>query len=83
MRALRTFEVEVIRLLGAPSLDRTQLKALSLADSAEYEYTGTGYFLTLRFPGLPPGRQTLHDPVVIGKADGIECGSSFFSIMEN
>ena len=78
MRALRTFEIEVIRLLGESSLDKNQLEALAFADSAEYEYTGTGYFLTLRLPGLPTDRQTLHDPVVMGKADGIECGFVVF-----
>ena len=78
MGALRTFEIEVIRLRGESSLDKCQLEALALADGAEYEYSGTGYFLTLRLPELPTARQTLYDPVVMGKADGIECGFVVF-----
>lgn len=79
MRALRNFEVEVIRLLGKSTLDKSQLDSLNaFSGSAEYEYTGSGYHLTLRSPTLPDVRQTLSRPIVRGKADGIECGFLVF-----
>ncbi|MFL6675197.1 MAG: hypothetical protein ACJ8LG_18140 [Massilia sp.] len=79
MRALRNFEVEVIRLLGKSSLDKRQLDSLAaFTGSAEYEYTGSGYYLTLRMPTLPDLRETLSNAFVMGKADGIECGFVVF-----
>ena len=79
MLTLRNFEVEVISLLGKPSLDDSQLKSLAaFTGSAEYEYTGSGYYLTLRMPTLPDVRETLSHPLVVGKADGIECGFVVF-----
>ena len=54
MHALRNFEIEVIRLLANSALDKSQLDSLaSFTGNAEYEYTGSGYFLTVRMPMLP------------------------------
>jgi hypothetical protein len=79
MCTLRNFEVEVIRLLGTPSLDDTQLESLAaFAGNVEYEHTGSGYYLTLRMPTLPDVRETLYHRVVVGEADGIRCGFVVF-----
>lgn len=82
MHALRNFEVEVIRLLANSALDKNQLDCLaSFTGSAEYEYTGSGYYLTIRMPMLPDIRSTLSHPFVMGEADGIECG--FVAFLEH
>jgi hypothetical protein len=79
MLALRNFEIEVIRLLGKSTLDKSQLDSLAdLTGSAEYEYTGSGYYLTLRAPTLPDVRATLSRPSVMGEADGSKCGFVVF-----
>jgi len=79
MLTLHSFDVEVIRLLGKPSLDDSQLESLAaFKGSAEYEYTGSGYYLTLRMPTLPDVRETLSHPFVVGEADGIACSFVVF-----
>lgn len=75
MHALRDFEVEVIRLLAKAALSEDQCDSLaSFTGIAQYQYTGAGYFLTLRMPTLTDVRATLSYPFIVGEADGIECG---------
>jgi len=53
----------------------------SLLDSAKVvscEHTDAGYFLTVRHPALPDERVVCGRPLVIGRADGIECGFVVF-----
>lgn len=79
MHALRNFEIDVIRLLANSALDKSQLDGLaSFTGSAEYEYTGSGYFVTVRMPILPDIQSTLSHPFVVGAADGIEGGFVVF-----
>jgi len=67
--------MEVISLLSEGVLDATQLAAIVNLDSAEeYEYTGSGYFLTLSHPALPVQQQTLSFPFVVGTSGDIQCG---------
>ncbi|HBZ07245.1 MAG TPA: hypothetical protein DEP03_13000 [Massilia sp.] len=80
MHTLRDFEIDVIRLLANSALNKNQLDGLSsFTGSAEYEYTGSGYFLTVRMPMLPNIQCTLSRPFVVGEADGIVCGFVVFS----
>ncbi len=39
-----------------------------------YEYTGSGYFLTVKHPGLPSVPQSLIDPPVSGVAGLVQAG---------
>lgn len=79
MHALRDFEIKVIRLLANSALDESQLNGLaSFTGSAQYEYTGSGYFLTVQMPMLPDIQSTFSHPFVVGEADGIECGFVVF-----
>ena len=39
-----------------------------------YEYTGCGYFLTVKHPQLPKGRESLGTPPVAGKAGEVDAG---------
>jgi hypothetical protein len=79
MHALRNFEIDAIRLLANSTLDKSQLDCLaSFTGSVEYEYTGSGYYLTVRMPMLPDIRSTLAHPFVMGEADGIGCGFVVF-----
>jgi hypothetical protein len=79
MHTLRKFEIDVIRLLANSALNKSQLDGLaSFTGSAEYEYTGSGYFLTVRMPMLPDIQCRLSRPFVVGEADGIECGFVVF-----
>lgn len=77
--ALRDFECEAIRKLATGVLSEEQLEGLkSLKTPARYEYTGSGYFLTVADPGLPGERKTLSVPPLIGTADDVVCGFIVF-----
>lgn len=79
MTALRPFELEVIRLMAKGVLSDEQIAALSEADVPDnYEYTGSGYLLTLRHPSLPIKRQTLSEPAVIGTVGNVQAGFVIF-----
>jgi hypothetical protein len=39
-----------------------------------YEYTGCGYYLTVRDPSLPAKRQTLSKPAVVGSCGDVQAG---------
>jgi hypothetical protein len=79
MRTLRDFEVAVIRSIAASALSQDQIDAIAAcAGDAEYRYTGSGYFLTLRMATLPADRQVLSSPTIMGEADGIRCGFVVF-----
>lgn len=75
MVAFTAFEREAIALMARGYLSEDILSRILLAPIAtRYEYTGSGYFLTVADPGLPLERQTLCDPPVAGEADGIQAG---------
>jgi hypothetical protein len=40
--------------------------------------TGCGYFLTVAHAQIPEERSVCHDPIVMGHADGIDCGFLLF-----
>ena len=82
MPAFKNFEIEAIRLLTANVLSAEALsqveQALALDD---YEYTGCGYFATLRHESLPRDRVVCHELKVVGESRGITAG--FIVFIEN
>ena len=79
MRALRDFEIKAIRLLAGDTLTDAQLALLErIPESSRYEYTGSGYFLTLSDPLLPAAAKTLSYPDVVGEHGEITCGFVVF-----
>jgi hypothetical protein len=75
MPALREFELRAIHLLAAGALTPQQFSLVaSLPEAIRYDYTGSGYFLTVAHPSLPNHRMTLSSPAVIGQAGDIVCG---------
>jgi hypothetical protein len=72
---IRDHEKRVLEILALPHLGRHELDCfLAGAETAEYEATGYGYYLTLRNSGVDVGQMTIHEPLVIGTADGISTG---------
>ena len=79
MDALRPFEVQAIRLMAGGFLTEEQLRAVFSAQSlASYEYTGSGYFVSVQHPALPQADQTLSEPAVVGNAGDIQAGFVVF-----
>ena len=61
MLAFRPFEMKVLRLLASAEVER-------------FDYTGSGYFLTVRNQRLPVERSTLSEPAVVGIARDVQAG---------
>jgi hypothetical protein len=79
MSVLRDYEREVLYTLATDVLSPRQLAAV--ADEGElvgYEYTGCGYFLTVRHASLPRERIVCDSPVLSGSAGGVNCGFVVF-----
>jgi hypothetical protein len=79
MSILKEYEIQVLYLLASGVLSRRQLEALiSAGEIIGYEYTGSGYFLSIRHASLPGERVVCHKPIVTGSADGVTCGFVIF-----
>jgi hypothetical protein len=82
MRRLRDYEKKVISILTKDVLPQDVVDAVTMTgELVSYEYTGAGYFLTLRHSRLPSERIVCSAPMVLGKAGGIETG--FVVFLEN
>jgi hypothetical protein len=80
--ALRKFEIEALRLLLAGIVTDNQLSEIEhYTGPVVYEYTGSGYYLTLERQNLPEGDRTCSEPAVVGDAGPIRCG--FIAYLEN
>ena len=51
------------------------------AEFVGYEYTGSGYYLTVRHPNLPKDRIVCSKPIIVGESENIQCG--FVVFLEN
>lgn len=79
MSILKDYEKRVVQLLTAGVLSKRQIEALNWSgEFVGYEYTGCGYFLSIRHPSLPKERIVCHKPMIIGQADDIICGFVIF-----
>jgi hypothetical protein len=80
--AFRRFETQVLRLLVVPKLNEQVVSSIEQnAEFVNYEYSGCGYFLTVRHPAIPLERIVCDKPFVSGLARGIRAG--FLIFMEN
>jgi hypothetical protein len=74
-KGLKNFEIQVIEILAAGFLSNDAIVVLtSPSTSANYEYTGCGYFLTIRDSALPAEKRTLSIPTLIGSLGDVVCG---------
>ena len=79
MTVFRQFELEAIRLMAKGVLSDRQMQFLCDAERLEsYEYTGCGYFLSVKHPSLPAEPRTLSEPAVVGKVGDIQAGFVVF-----
>jgi hypothetical protein len=79
MTVLRDYEQEVVRLLTQRVLSPHEIDSvIREGELVEYDYTGCGYFLTIRHPTLPVKRVVCDEPKLAGTADGIDSGFVIF-----
>jgi len=79
MSSFVEFERDVVRVLLHPHMPPGQIE--DLLDSASLvscEHTGAGYFLTVSHPALPHSRVVCSEPMILGRAQDIECGFVVF-----
>jgi hypothetical protein len=82
MGHFKAFEEKALRLLAVPELGASAVEAvLARAELVSYEYSGCGYFLTVKHPCLPQARTVLSKPVVTGSSGPSEGG--FLVFLEN
>jgi hypothetical protein len=79
MSHFRDFEKQAVRMLAMPRLGSALVETV-LKDSefVALEYTGVGYFLTVRHPLLPMERAVFEEPTVVGRVEGHEGGYLVF-----
>jgi hypothetical protein len=78
MPAFRAFELQAIGIMAEEILSDGQLRALRDARPSRYEYTGSGYFLTVQHPSLPADAETLSEPAVVGTSGRFKAGFVVF-----
>jgi hypothetical protein len=79
MSMFREYEGKVLRLLVAGVLSPEQLEAVVReGELVSYDYTVSGYFLTVRHASLPEERVVCDRPLLTGSADGVICGFVIF-----
>ena len=82
MSIFKDYERKVIQILVQRTTPGLQLH--SLLDESELvsiEYTGVGYYLTVRHKVIPRERVVCSERMLFGCAEGIECG--FVVFLEN
>ena len=79
MSVFKPFETEVLKLLLGRQLPEGELDlVLDQGTLVSYEYSGSGYYLTVRHPGLPVRRVVCNKPVVLGTSGDVQCGFVVF-----
>ena len=82
MESIKSFEKKAIRLLVKDKIPQEVLHLVfGEPTQTKYDYTGSGYFLSLHHPDLPSERSVYTEPKVIGEANGISSG--FIVFVEN
>jgi hypothetical protein len=75
MVVFREFEIQVLRLLVSPALSAEAVETIVReAEFSSYNYSGSGYFLTVKHPSLPIKRIVCSEPHVAGRWRDIQSG---------
>lgn len=78
---IKDYEKTVISALTSGILSPSVIShVIQEGEFLSYEYTGSGYFISIRHPDLPDKRVVCDLPIT-GEADGIVCG--FLIFIEN
>lgn len=82
MSAFQAFERAVVLALVGRHLPSSVIESvLESGEVVSFEPTGSGYFLTVTHPTLPASRTVCDSPMLVGRADDLECG--FVVFLEN
>jgi hypothetical protein len=82
MKPFKQFERKVVKALVSSHLPGDEVEAvLDGATFVSYDYTGSGYYLTVRHPSLPSARMVCDAPLLKGTSGKIVSG--FVAFLEN
>jgi hypothetical protein len=82
MSHFRPFEVQALQLLLDPELgSSTTAQVVRDSELVGYEYSGCGYFLTVRHKLLPTKRIVCGDPIVDARSGDVRAG--YIAFVEN
>jgi hypothetical protein len=82
MSVFQEFERRVVRSLAASHMPRDAIDSvLRSAVLVSCDHTVGGYFLTVRHSLLADARSVWHTPLLVGRADNVQCG--FVVLIEN
>jgi hypothetical protein len=82
MKPFRPFEEDTLRLLVGPVLGTHVVESIiSSSELVSYEYSGAGYFITVKHHVLPLTRTVIDYPIITGKAGDFVGG--YLVIIEN
>lgn len=79
MSVFSDYEQDVVERLLEAHLSQAEIAAV-VADCefVSLEHTGVGYFLTVSHAAIPKSRVVCHEPLLVGTADGFDCGFVIF-----
>ena len=79
MDVFKGFEKAVLSILLKNTFTVEVIESIqNEAEFSSYDYTGCGYFLSVRHAVFPSGRQVCDTPIVIGEYNDITCGFVVF-----
>lgn len=78
----KNYEKKVLETLVSSKISSDDLSSIIMnAELVDYEYTGSGYFLTVQHSSVPEQRIVCDKPSLMGEAGKIICG--FIVFLEN
>lgn len=79
MGVLKQFEIQVVRFLASSVLAQELIETvINEAEFVSYEYSGSGYFLTIQHSALSADRTVCSKPTVMGQIGEVSCGFVLF-----
>lgn len=78
-KVFKEFEINAIKLLLQKHLDKKTIELISSYEGEfEYEYTGSGYFLSINAEWIPKNEIVISVPFVVGRFDKIQAAFVIF-----
>jgi hypothetical protein len=82
MSHFRPFEAQALHMLVDAVLgSETAALVVSEAELVSYEYSGCGYFVTVKHEALPVERKVCGEPIVTAKSGDVDAG--YIAFIEN
>ncbi len=79
MSVFKPFEIKAVTLLVSEHISEDELSVVfGHGTLTSYEYTASGYYLTVRHPSLPSDQVVCNEPSLLGTSGDVQCGFVVF-----